>query len=299
MIAVDWGTSSLRAYRLDAAGDVLDQRSSATGLLACGGRFEAILAEHVDGWADGAILMAGMIGSRSGWCEVPYTVCPAGLVEIAAGMREISAASLSGRRIWIVPGVVHRSPQLPPEVMRGEETQLLGLAEHLVGTGPHWVCLPGTHSKWVKLEDGRIQSLRTAMTGELYALLRRHSLLATMMPEPTGADVDDEAAFARGVAASAGPGGLLHQLFGVRTLGIFAQLDGAQAPSYLSGLLIGHELRELLPGDAAVVNLVGAGHLTLRYARALGQLGVASRSHGEALTARGLYRLGLAQGFAP
>ena len=298
MIAVDWGTSSFRAYRLDASGVVLDQRSAAAGLLACGDRFEQVLAEQVGGWDDATIVMAGMIGSRSGWLEVPYADCPAGLTEIAAGMREVGTTSLPGRRVWIAPGLVHRPPQAPPEVMRGEETQVLGLAQDLFGKRPQWVCLPGTHSKWVQVSAGRIISLRTAMTGELYALLRRHSLLATLMPESIADDPDDEAAFARGVAASAGTGGLLHQLFGVRTLGLFAQLDAAQSPSYLSGLLVGHETRQLVPVDAEVVHLLGSAGLTRRYERALGQLGVACRSHGEALAARGLHRLAQARGFA-
>lgn len=297
MIAVDWGTSSFRAYRLDAAGAVLEQRSAAAGLLACGGRFEAVLAEQVAGWDDVTVVMAGMIGSRSGWLEVPYVDCPAGLAEIAAGACEVAVPSLPGRRVWIAPGLVHRPPQAPPEVMRGEETQILGLASELAGAGPHWVCLPGTHSKWVRVEAGRIVTLRTAMTGELYALLRLHSLLAALMPEAMADDVDDAAAFARGVAASAGSGGLLHQLFGVRTLGLVGGLDAAQAPSYLSGLLVGHELRGLVPADAAVVHLVGGAGLARRYQRALEQLGSAARCHGEALAAHGLHRLAQARGF--
>jgi 2-dehydro-3-deoxygalactonokinase len=296
MIAVDWGTSSFRAYRLDRSGAILEQRSAAAGLLACAGRFEAVLAEQIGGWDDATIVMAGMIGSRSGWLEVPYVDCPAGLEDIAAAMREASAATLIGRRIWIAPGLVHRPPLQPPEVMRGEETQMLGLADGFPGSGPHWVCLPGTHSKWVRLEAGRIVSLRTALTGELYAVLRTHSLLAALMPGSTADDADDQAAFARGVSASAGSGGLLNQLFGVRTLGLFAELDPAQAPSYLSGLLIGSELRGLAPPPAEVVHLVGSLALTRRYARAFEQLGQPSCSHGEALAARGLFRLALERG---
>ncbi len=298
MIAVDWGTSSFRAYRLDATRGVMEQRNAAAGLLACGGKFEAVLAQQIAGWDDASIVMAGMIGSRSGWLEVPYVDCPAGPEQIAAGMREVAAPSLPGRRVWIVPGLAHRPAHEPPEVMRGEETQVLGLADELTGTGAHWVCLPGTHSKWVRFEAGHILSLRTAMTGELYALLRRHSLLATLMPEAIDGDVDDPAAFARGVAASAGTGGLLHQLFGVRTQGLFGALPAVQAPSYLSGLLVGHELRGLLPANAAVVHLVGGAGLARRYQRALELLGVAAHSHGESLSARGLHRLASLRGLA-
>ena len=296
MIAVDWGTSSLRAYRLDASGAVLDQRSAAAGLLACGGRFEPVLAEQVAGWDDPTIVMAGMIGSRSGWLEVPYADCPAGAHEIAAGLREVVAPSLPGRRVWIVPGLALRPAGAPPEVMRGEETQILGLPGEITDAGVHHICLPGTHSKWVRVEGGRIVSLRTAMTGEVYALLRQRSLLAALMPETIETDVDDEIAFARGIDASAGAGGLLHHLFGVRTQGLFGLLTPAQSPSYLSGLLIGHELRGCWT-DTSVVHLVGGAGLVRRYERALARLGVATRSHGEALSARGLHRLALARGF--
>lgn len=300
MIAVDWGTTSFRAYRLDAHGDVLDQRSSAAGLLACGGDFESVLAREIAGWDDPVILMAGMVGSRSGWREVPYVPCPAGLTEIAAGLVDVSAASLPGRWLGIAPGLADHPAGRSPEVMRGEETQVLGLLPALPGAGPHTVCLPGTHSKWVQVQDGRIVSLRTAMTGELYALLRRQSLLAALMPDvpANGADDQDDAeAFARGVAASAEAGGLASHLFGVRTQGLFGQLDAAQAPSYLSGLLIGHELRGLqVPSTEAAIHLVGGSALTARYARALALLGAASVPHAEALTACGLHRLAQARG---
>ena len=298
MIAIDWGTSSFRAYRLDAAGTVREQRGADAGLLTCNGAFEAVLAQQLAGWGDTPIVMAGMIGSRNGWHEVPYVACPAGLAQIAAGMREVSAAMLPGQRVWIAPGLVLRPADAPPEVMRGEETQILGLIDQLHADGPQWLCLPGTHSKWVRVEAGRIGSLRTAMTGELYALLRRHSLLAALMPESLDADVDDVEAFERGVAASAGAGGLAHHLFGVRTQGLFGALNPAQAPSYLSGLLIGHELRGLLPPDPPAVHLIGGTALLRRYERALEQLGIPSQSHGEALSARGLFRLALARGLA-
>jgi 2-dehydro-3-deoxygalactonokinase len=285
MIAIDWGTSSLRAYRLDATGAVSAQRSAAAGLLACQGAFETTLAQQVQGWDDADIVMAGMIGSRSGWHEVPYVDCPAGMAEIAAGLREVDAPKLPGWRVRIAPGVSYRSADGPPEVMRGEETQVLGLADSLPNGGPHTVCLPGTHSKWVRLEGCRIVSLRTAMTGELYALLRGHSLLAALMPG-AGEETDDPEAFARGVAASAGDGGLMNHLFGA--------LDPAQAPSYLSGLLIGHELRGLLPADRPAVHLIGEAALVRRYQRALCALDVVSQVHGEALSARGLFRLAAA-----
>ncbi len=290
MIAVDWGTSSLRAYRLDAAGAVLEQRSSPAGIRSCHGAFESVLAEQVTAWDDGLIVMAGMIGSRNGWLEVPYVACPAGLNEIAAGLREVAASSLPGRRILIAPGLSHRPPTGAPEVMRGEEAQLLGLAGELPGDGPHTVVLPGTHSKWAAVTDGRIVAFRTAMTGETYAVLTQHSLLGALMEQAAGALVDDGSAFDLGVQASGAAGGLLNHLFGVRTRALFGELAPAQLPSYLSGLLIGHELQGLLAG-AGPVHLIGSEALLRRYRRALALRSVSALAHGEALAARGLYLL--------
>jgi 2-dehydro-3-deoxygalactonokinase len=298
MIAVDWGTSSFRAYRLDTSGAVLEQRSAPAGLLACQGNFEAVLTEQMSGWPDGLIVMAGMIGSRSGWLEVPYAACPAGLAEIAAGMREVAAAALPGRRIFIAPGLNHRPDSAAPEVMRGEETQLLGLAGELPGDGPHTVCLPGTHSKWASVSAGLVVAFRTAVTGELYAVLKQHSLLGALMShenDESGTANDADAAFDIGVQTSRNAGGLLNHLFSVRTRGLFGELSATQLPSYLSGLLIGYELHGLLAG-AQQVHLIGSEALAARYRRALVASGVAVQVHGEALVARGLHRLAQARG---
>ena len=296
MIAVDWGTSSFRAYRLDASGAVLEQRSAAAGLLACQGQFEPMLAQQLAGWSDELIVMAGMIGSRNGWREVPYVACPAGLDEIAAGMLPVVAESLPGRRIFIAPGLSRRpepGASGAPEVMRGEETQLLGLFDELRGTGPHAVCLPGTHSKWATVGGERINAFHTAMTGELYAVLKQHSLLGVLMDHDASAAAEDAPAFELGVRTSRDAGGLLSHLFSVRTRGLFGELSAAQLPSYLSGLLIGHELQGLLAG-AQNVHLIGSEALVQRYRRALGLCGVDVQLHGEALAAHGLYRLAVA-----
>jgi 2-dehydro-3-deoxygalactonokinase len=237
--------------------------------------------------------MAGMIGSRNGWLEVPYVACPAGLGEIAAGLREVAAASLAGRRVLIVPGLSHQPSASAPEVMRGEETQLLGLLDDLRDAGPHTVGLPGTHSKWATVSGGRIVGFHTAMTGELYAVLTQHSLLGALMAREAGALVDDGSAFELGLQASQAPGGLLNHLFGVRTRALFGELAAAQLPSYLSGLLIGHELQGLPPG-ASPVHLIGSEALLRPYQRALAWRGVAAHLHGEALAARGLHRIALA-----
>ena len=231
-----------------------------------------------------------MIGSRQGWREVAYVQCPAGAAEIAADMTQVDTPALQGRQVWIVPGVSHQGADGVPEVMRGEEAQICGLLE-LLGAGRHMVCLPGTHNKWVVVEDGRIAEFFTAMTGEVFSVLRQHSILGRLIE----GDSHDPAAFSRGIAQADRPGGLLHHLFGVRTLGLFDSLKGEQLGSYLSGLLIGHEVLSLAPQDGAV-HMVGSERLIELYAVALKARGVTTESHGEASVARGIYLLAKARG---
>ncbi|MDG2526891.1 2-dehydro-3-deoxygalactonokinase [Stenotrophomonas sp. HITSZ_GD] len=294
MIAVDWGTSSLRAYRLAEDGSILEQRRDPRGILACDGSFADVLAELVGEWP-GEIVLCGMIGSRNGWIELPYLPCPADAGALAAAMHAHTDARLPGRTLWFVPGVACHAGAGVPDVMRGEETQLVGLAAAL-GGGRHLVCLPGTHSKWAWLEDGRIVEFATVMTGELYAVLRQHSLLGRLMTDDGHAF--DEAAFAQGVARSGEDGGLSHHLFGTRTLALFERLPGDALASYLSGLLIGHEIRHRTPAPRDV-HLVGSAGLGARYAHALALLDIGAHAHGEDLAARGLHAMASARGIAP
>ncbi len=173
-------------------------------------------------------------------------------------MQEHHDQLLPGRALWFVPGLDCHAEAGVPDVMRGEETQLVGLAGVLAG-GRHLVCLPGTHSKWAWLEDGRIVDFATVMTGELYAVLRTHSLLGRLMSDDGHAF--DAGAFALGIDRSGEPGGLAHQLFGTRTLALFDRLPGEAAGSYLPGLLIGDEIRHRLPAPTQV-HLVGSAALT-------------------------------------
>ncbi|RRN58485.1 2-dehydro-3-deoxygalactonokinase [Pseudoxanthomonas sp. SGNA-20] len=295
MIAVDWGGSNLRAYRLDDHGRVLGQRRGEVGALACDGQHAQTLAGVIGDWDDPLVLLCGMVGARGGWIEVPYVPCPAGIATLAAGMVELgthAGDALRGRRLWCVPGMAdHRGAAA--DVMRGEETQVAGLLAQL-GPGRHDVCLPGTHSKWVRVEDGAITGISTALTGELYGLLRRHSILARSMPatEPPL----DPAAFDAGLAAARAGGGLLHDLFGVRTAALFARFEAEALPSYLSGLLVGHELQPALAGAAdGPAHLVGSDALLERYARALSAHGRTVQRHREDLAALGLYRLARAR----
>jgi len=292
MIAVDWGSSSLRLYRLDAGGHVVERRRSEHGLQASAGRFETVLAGEIAGWDDPLVLLSGMVGSRGGWHEVPYLPCPAGIDDLAAGLVPLPAPTLAGRELWIVPGVSDTASEAVPDVMRGEETQLAALLA-VLPRGNHVACLPGTHSKWVTITDGRIRHLATAMTGELYAVLRTHSLLGKLMP------VDDSRfdawAFGQGLKRSRQPGGLLHHLFGARTLGLFERMESSALPSYLSGLLVGHEILasgvlEHVP-RLSQVHLVGNDRLLALYAQALIAWGVGVQRHPEDLAARGMHAL--------
>ena len=180
MIAIDWGSSHLRAYRLDAAGNVVAKQRNNHGVLLCNGNFADVLAAVVEPWGDQDIMLSGMIGSRDGWHEQPYVDCPAGIDEISASVSPVDAPGFSTRRLWFVPGVADHNTDDAPDVMRGEETQvcaLLGQLHH----GTHVLCLPGTHSKWITVRDGRIASIATSMTGETYAVLRQHSVLGKLM----------------------------------------------------------------------------------------------------------------------
>ncbi|MCF7220827.1 2-dehydro-3-deoxygalactonokinase [Marilutibacter chinensis] len=299
MIAVDWGTSSLRLYRMADDGQVRERRRSDQGVMACAGRFGEVLAREIVGWDDTDVLLCGMVGGRGGWHEMPYLPCPAGNHALAMGMQRFLPPGFEDRALWLVPGLRDSGSDAVPDVMRGEETQLAALLDVLPG-GAHQVCLPGTHSKWVTVRDGQVQRIATAMTGELYALLRQHGTLGQLMP--AGETRFDGYAFDAGIKRSADTGGLLHHLFGVRAAGLFQQFAEAALPSYLSGLLIGHELRAsgLLSHAPrpAQVHLIGNDRLLTSYAHALTSLGVGVQRHPEDLAARGLHALWMRRAMA-
>jgi 2-dehydro-3-deoxygalactonokinase len=287
LIGLDWGTTSLRAYRMGAGGAVLEQRSAARGILSVpAGGFPAALREIAGDWISAGetrVLLSGMVGSRQGWQEVPYLPCPVGPEELA---RALVVVPFEGAAARLIPGVSGVDGSGIPEVMRGEETQIAGAIAAIGETG--LVCLPGSHSKWVRIAAGRIAGYTTHLTGEAFAALREHTILGRMMRDAP----HDAAAFDRGVARAGTPGGLLHHLFGVRTLGLFGQLGETEAASYLSGLLIGHEIREALPANGGTVVLIGAAPLASLYARAIGACGGQAQLADEYAAARGLARIG-------
>ncbi|MGH8848394.1 MAG: 2-dehydro-3-deoxygalactonokinase, partial [Polaromonas sp.] len=269
LLAVDWGSSSLRGALIEADDRLLEERSFARGILTVpAGEFPAVFESCFGDWmAPGTLcLISGMAGSQQGWREAPYCACPAGFDDIAARLEWVEPG-----RIAIVPGLsVDRGGV--PDVMRGEETQVFG-ALQLLGLVNARLVLPGTHSKWVTVADRRVTDFSTWMTGEFYALLRQHSMLARTLPE--GEPAPDSDAFDQGVAQALRGQGLLHTAFSTRTLSLFKRMASDALPSYLSGLVIGEELKSqtLQRGDAVVV--MGAEALTARYEQALAQLGVA------------------------
>jgi len=290
VIAIDWGTSSLRGARLGASGQVLESREFPRGILTVApGQFESVFHELFGDWmqAEGALcLISGMAGSRQGWQEAPYCPCPAGFAELGQHLLWLQPG-----RIALVPGLSCTSADTlhTPDVMRGEEVQIFG-ALHRAGRDSATLVLPGTHSKWVQVHSGRVVLFQTFMTGEVFAVMSQHSILGKTL-DLNGAF--NESAFLQGVDQSQHAGSMLHHLFAVRTLGLFDRLSAAQLPSYLSGLLIGEELRSqsLSPAQDGPVILIGSDALTMRYTLALQHLGIACQSHGAEATWAGLFAL--------
>jgi 2-dehydro-3-deoxygalactonokinase len=300
LIGLDWGTTRLRAFLLGADGTVLDARAQPWGVrqLPEGG-FAAALAAVADGWPRCPVLASGMVGSRSGWREAPYVDLPADVHAVAAALTRVRDAE--GRDLAIVPGLRHAAA---PDMLRGEETQVIGtLALRPELAAQATLLLPGTHSKWVTVRDGTVVDFATCMTGELYALLSRHSILAGAGTAVAGSSPPDrDNAFVRGVQAArdSGAAGALSRLFSVRALMLDNRLDASAVPDYLSGLLIGEELRGALAAGradrATPLHMVGDAGLCARYRTAAACFSLQASAAVEGAAAQGLWRIALAAG---
>lgn len=281
MIAIDWGSTNRRIYVLDARGAVVAQsrddrgmRSFAPG--AFGDEAAAIRARH----GDLPLICAGMIGARGGWLEAPYCPCPAGIEDLAA--RAVRPAP----GCVIVPGVC--DPR--GDVMRGEEVQVLGAAAAGLVGADAVVCQPGTHCKWVTLAGGRIAALATMMTGELFALLREHSVLADFLRDP----VADGPAFRAGVRDGLA-GQALARLFPIRARGLLGQDGPGTGAAHASGLLIGADIAAQALDRARPVHLVADPALGALYRAALAEAGITALSFdSEAAFIAGILRIGKA-----
>lgn len=283
-IAVDWGTTNRRAWRLEPGGAVAGEMEDDRGILAVPkGGFHDAVAQIRHRLGDLPMLMAGMVGSNRGWVEAPYVPCPAGLPELAEHLLWIEA-----ERAAIVPGVAYESDSAA-DVMRGEEVQLLGAyAEGWIGADST-LCHPGTHNKWVRLEDGRIAAFRTIMTGELFNLLKEHSILADLL----AGTAEPGPAFEAGVRHGLEHEDLTAELFSVRARTLLGKAPREDSSAYVSGLLIGADLKVglRLAGDSEAV-VVGSPQLTRLFSAALETAGRPSREiDGEAAFLAGVRHL--------
>jgi len=304
LIALDWGTTSLRAYRFDAAGEVVEARELPLGIqrIAAGGAagFERAFAQACGDWRSvgaGPIIACGMVGSAQGWREAAYLEIPASVDALGRALTEVET---DGAVVHIIPGLIARGPL--PDVMRGEETQVAGaLAAGDAAAGPGgdaWFCLPGSHSKWVRVREGRIVELHSFLTGELFAALCEHTILGRTMRPPAA---PDDAAFDRGVGVARSPqarAGILSTMFSARTLGLVGALAGEAQADYLSGLLIGSEIAglEQIAAPLGDIILAGSDELCRRYRRALAGHGHAAAAIAPHATERGLWRIARAAG---
>ncbi|MQM38551.1 putative 2-dehydro-3-deoxygalactonokinase DgoK1 [wastewater metagenome] len=272
IIVVDWGTTAFRAYLVDAdSGACLDRITSGQGMRElAGGSFADYCRERLGDWRrDGAVpvYLAGMVGARQGWHEAPQPALPVTAGDLADGLT--AAPGLDNT--WLVPGVRLHGDGGHVDVMRGEEVQIVG-ALALAARGDATLCLPGTHSKWARVGDGTLRHFATVMTGELFEAVTRHTLIGVPAADT---DTPDGTAFRQGLAESGRPGGLGHQLFTARSRWLYGELAATGIRDYVSGLLIGNEIRGMrgLYAPEGVV-LVADGALRPRYEAALGHFGL-------------------------
>lgn len=272
ILGIDWGTSNRRAYLVDGAGALVDSRADDQGILAAQPDFGASLARLLADMgvqADVPVLASGMIGSAQGWRETPYLDAAVALEDLPRHLLRVDDAGAA--RALLVPGYRTEDDAGRIDVMRGEEMQLLGAVA--LGRRDGWFVLPGTHSKWVRLEDGIIRQCSTFMTGEWFATLGKMGTLAPLMD-----GTDDEGAFAAGVEEARRRAVLTQALFGVRARAVTGAMPAAQVRSFVSGLLIGAELVAALDLTGAArepVATIAAPRLHGYYAAAAAHLGIA------------------------
>lgn len=296
LIAVDWGTSNARAFRLDASGAIVERRETAQGIMNVPEKrfadaFRAMLGDWFQPGVE--VLMSGMIGSRQGWVEARYAECPASAADLATGLASVPEFN----NVRIVPGIHYCSPKGRHDVIRGEEVQIFGAPGS--DSGRHVFCLPGTHSKWALVEGGRVVRFATAVTGELFRALDKHTILGALMADPAvdPGEVGREG-FMRGVERAREEGGLLHHIFSARADALFSAVPQAGVRDYLSGILIGNELRDMIAlYRAESVAVIGAKALNARYIEALKVWGVpATGLDVDTVTVQGQVRIAKALG---
>ncbi|MEJ8561352.1 2-dehydro-3-deoxygalactonokinase [Yoonia sp. GPGPB17] len=282
-IAVDWGTSNMRAWAMSASGTVLAEATSDQGMgkLTRDG-FEPALLDVIADWIQGptTVIACGMVGSRQGWVEAPYATVPSGTLPEGLVQAPTTHPALT---VHVIPGIKQTNP---PDVMRGEETQISGF----LARNPGWdgvICLPGTHTKWVHISADEVVSFQTFMTGELFDTIAKH----TVLRHSIAADGWDDAAFAEGLDLGiARPERLAARLFALRAQGLLNDMVGNAARAQLSGLLIGAELAAAKPywlGQQIAV--IGNSTLSKLYVDALAtQAAPATQVNAATITLAGL-----------
>ena len=287
----DWGTSRLRLYRM--AQGVVTDRIEAPGMAMLDRSPEATIEAALGPWRSagepGHVRLCGMVGAKGGWLEVPYVDCP---TDRMYWRRHAASLSFQGIPVSIMAGLACVDADGFPDVMRGEETQIFGAIalDPALADGASTLVLPGTHSKWATVVDGRVTGFRTFLTGELFALLHAHSTLLRAAQDGPGEDED--AGFAVGLAQAEHGPGLLASLFAARAMQLRHARSRQWALGFLSGLLIGSEIADMtraLPQERSGFVIIGGAELATRYQAALAMQGISAlRLDGGACARAGL-----------
>lgn len=292
LIGIDWGTTSFRAWTIDYKGRILDRLENKSGILSLSNRnFEVVFEECLGSWLENysriPIVLSGMITSRNGWNETPYLSLPADTSKIAGAL--VPFRTKRDRLIHFVTGIARNIDDGIPDVMRGEETELIGAIADSKSSDGLYV-LPGTHSKWVFVEQGAITRFHTFMTGELFALLSQYSIIQSLIEIGPFC----KSSFIKGVAeVRHDQNSILSTIFSARTLAIFNRLHRCEISDYLSGLLIGTEIFSGLKNHNMLssVTLIGRGDLLDRYKIAFQQNNVELVSLKSDMASRGIFEI--------
>jgi 2-dehydro-3-deoxygalactonokinase len=295
LIGLDWGTTSLRAHLICSNGALLETISSSEGIMSPDGKNFAQTFEKVAGpWLKKnpslPVIASGMITSRNGWLETTYLPLPAGPSDFASALTCFNINDT--QKIYFVTGASYENDAGDPDIMRGEEVQIIGCLSESRGPKETFL-LPGTHSKWAIAHSGKIKSFMSFMTGEVFALLKNHSILGTLAT-PIQNPMSD--GFLKGVKRRFGANSsLLHQVFSARTLALFDQLPSDEISDFLSGLLIGDEVKSAVRKfnikASHTVHIIGRGDLAERYSMALNAVSISNKIAPEHAAATGLYQI--------
>lgn len=289
LLALDWGTTSFRAYLFDSERNNIDSVTASAGIMQCDNKFEDVYYAQVGHWLKQfrgiPVIASGMITSKQGWIETPYLPCPASLGDLSKNLTSYLTAK--GDTIHFVSGVCQKTPS--PNIMRGEETQVAGLK----GRRPITAILPGTHSKWIRLEGDTITRFSTFMTGEIFAAFTEHTILGRLLTE--GYDPESFAEGVRdGFAQKEGAGGVLSKLFGARAMPLLGLMNPDGIRDYISGLLLGTEIHEAINsgfGQDVTPVVCGSADLVERYRAALEFCAIKTEMAEAHLAASGLMRI--------